>query len=113
MGKLNVLIEKANKVDIHDPDEAAAFAAQAKEALLEMADGPKFVIVGDHCIYMTDEDFEEFNDAACHVLEEEMLQAEVLAFLSRNTGLYYQGKLWGFNDTEVRSDLCEKLEEAA
>lgn len=113
MSRLNELIEQAKKVDIHELDEALSFAHRAKGALLEMDKGPKFIMTEDDCFYMTEENFGDFNDAASCVLEEEMLQLEILAFLVNNPRLYHQGKMWGFNDTEVRGDICKKLREAA
>lgn len=73
------------------------------------------IINDEHAIFLTDDDVKEFNYAASCRSDgkyEEMTKSDIIAIIAYNLNIYYRGKMLGFNDTEVREEICEILEKS-
>ena len=70
------------------------------------------VVNDEHAILMTEDDYEQFKHAISCIDENppEWDNDEILDFLTTEINIYYLGKMWGFNDTEVREEICETIE---
>lgn len=70
------------------------------------------ILDGKHALFVTEDDVQEFNHAASASDKElgEFDKQEILTFLADNIHIYYRGKMWGFNDTEAREEICKELE---
>lgn len=66
------------------------------------------VLDDTHPIFLTEEDVLDFNVAAS-CIDKELDRDEILTFLVKNIHIYYRGKMFGFNDTEVREEICGEL----
>lgn len=71
----------------------------------------KTVIVADgtDAIYLSDADMKEIN-IVLSIVSKEWDVYQAMSFFVEHPDLYYDGKKWGFNDTEVRDSICEIIE---
>jgi hypothetical protein len=60
-------------------------------------------------ILMSESDIWEFHCATDEVTDTPMSKEQIVDFMEVNSSIYYQGKEWGFNDTEVREWICDKI----
>lgn len=54
---------------------------------------------------LTDQEFEEFKEAYSWITPDDPTREYAEEFFDKNLSIYWLGKEWGFNDTEVRERI--------
>lgn len=65
--------------------------------------------MGSREIKLDAREIDYFNECAIEIFGDPWVLNSIITFFSFNTDLYYEGKKWGFSDTAVREDICDRL----